>query len=445
MSNLPSSQIARASVLGSTAVRVGVGKLKNKAKRPFLSQSAKEKNQLDLEDQEAELIFKAITQLRGTAVKLAQMLGMESEILPPKIREELTKSYHQIPPLNRVLVRKVLQSELGKGPDLLFKEFEPNAIAAASLGQVHKAVTFDNETLAVKIQYPGIHLTIDSDMKLLEKLVSGGSKLLAKHKQPNKEVLASSLKEISARLKEETDYSAEAENTRWFHEHLALEGLVVPQVFDSFCTDRVIATEFLEGQHLDDWLSSNPTQEECNAAAQHVYDTFFQSVTKLHRVHADPNPGNYLFRDNGEIALIDFGCVKKFGDRFVAHLPKLMHAYYSGADYEKLVVAYADIGIKIRSDSQKEYEQVLRPFGEWLSLPFQEDYFDFKLNKDYTAKGRELIHAMANMPSFETLEEDFIFFDRTIYGLFKIFERLEARVHVSAMWKEVWAEQGIGV
>ena len=444
MNKLPSSQLARAGVVGSTAVRVGVGKLKSKAKRPFLSKSAQKQSKLDLEDEEAELLFKAITQLRGTAVKLAQMLGMESEVLPERIREELAKSYHQVPPLNRVLVRKVLQSELGEGPDLLFKDFDASAIAAASLGQVHKATTFNNESLAIKIQYPGIHLTIDSDMKLLNKLVSGGSKLLPKQRQPNKEVLSSSLSEISARLKEETDYTAEATSTRWFHEHLQLDGLIVPKVFDEFCTQRVLATEFLTGKHLDEWLEGGPSQTEKNAAAQHIYDAFFHSAIHLKRVHADPNPGNYLFRDNGEIAIIDFGCVKKLGDRFVSHLPHLLYAFYCG-DYQKIVDAYGDIGIKISSNAQQDYEQVLRPFGNWLSLPFREDYFDFNVNKDYTARGRELIHSMAHMPSFETVEEDFIFFDRTIYGLFKIFERLEARVQILGKWKSLWAQNGITV
>ena len=444
MRKLPSTQLARASIVGSTAVRVGVGKLKSKAKRPFLSKSAQVQSQMDLEDEEAVLLFKAITQLRGTAVKLAQMLGMESEVLPERIREELAKSYHQVPPLNRVLVRKVIHSELGKSPEQLFKEFEPTAMAAASLGQVHRATSFNDELLAVKIQYPGIHVSIESDLKMLDKLVSGVSKIIPKNRQPNKEIITKSLSEIADKLREETDYTAEAANTRWFHEHLKLDGLAVPEVYDEFCTERIIATQFLPGVHLDAWLAGNPTQAQRNSAGQRIYDLFFHSTINLKRVHADPNPGNYLFTENGNIALIDFGCVKSLGDRFVSHLPNLLYAFYC-ADYQKIVAAYADIGIKIRGDAVADYEQVLRPFGEWLSLPFQDDSFDFKANKDYTVKGRELIHLMAQMPSFETVEEDFIFFDRTLYGLFKIFERLEAKVQISGKWKLLWAEKGIKV
>ena len=148
MSKLPSTQLARAGVVGSAAMKLGVGKIKTKVKRPFLSESASQRSEEQREDQEAELLFKAITQLRGTAVKLAQMLGMETEVLPERVRQELSKSYHQVPPLNRVLVRKVIQDELGSTPEDLFKEFDSTALAAASLGQVHRALTWENLDVA---------------------------------------------------------------------------------------------------------------------------------------------------------------------------------------------------------------------------------------------------------------------------------------------------------
>ena len=441
MSNIPSSQFARAGVVGSTAVKMGMGKLKAKAKRPFLSLPAQLRDKQHQEDYEAELLFKAISQLRGTAVKLAQMLGMETELLPERVRLELSKSYHQIPPLNRVLVRKVIEEELGSTPEQLFKEFAPVAMAAASLGQVHKGITPDNQSIAVKIQYPGIHVTIDSDMKLLGTLVSGGTKLLNKDMRPNEQIVKKSLSEIADRLREETDYINEANNTRWFNQHLKLEGVETPAVFDQFSSQRVITTQLMTGLHLDDWLATNPSQVQRDRAAQYIYDVFFHSATQLKRLHADPNPGNYLFKENGDIVLIDFGCVKTLGDRFVDYIPTLLHAFYEG-DYEKIISAYSDIGMRIRANSMEDYDTVLRPFGEWISLPFQSESFDFKQNQDYTSKGRNLIHEMAHMPSFETVEEDFIFFDRTIYGLFKIFEQLEANVACLGHWQQLWSKSG---
>lgn len=438
MSKLPSSQLSRASIVGSTAVKLGVGKLKNKAKRPFLDESAKVSEQEKQEDAEAELLFSAVTQLRGSAAKLAQMLGMETDLLPERVRTELAKSYHQIPPLNRVLVRKVIQEELGEPPNKLFAEFDAEALAAASLGQVHRAKLHDGTDVAVKIQYPGIHVSIDSDMKLLSKLSASGMRLLPKSRQPSKDVIEKTVQEIGSRLSEETDYRLEAEQTNWFKRNLNIEGIEVPRVFDDFSSMRVVTTQMIEGVHLDQWLDTNPSQQQRDRAGQLIYDLFYQSTMVLGRVHADPNPGNFLYKDNGDIGLIDFGCVKKLDSKFIDNLPALLHAFYLN-DYEKIFEAYAFLGTTLKPDNSKDYECVLRPFGEWLSKPVREDFFDFGKNNDYTNTGREFLHELGKMPSLETLNEDFIFYDRTMYGMFKIFERLEAKVYIRKYWENLWA------
>lgn len=437
MSKMPSSQLSRASVVGSTAMKLGVGKLKRKVKRPFLDDSARVADEEKQQDADAEILFKAITQLRGTAVKIAQMLGMESDLLPERVRSELAKSYHQVPPLNRVLVRKVLQQELGEPPETLFQEFDAVALAAASLGQVHRAKLHTGDNVAVKIQYPGIHVSIESDMKLLSKISTNGLRLMPARRRPNMNVVESSIEEIGTRLQEETDYQLEAENTRWFGQNISIEGVEIPQVFGDYSSDRVITTQMLSGRHLDEWLESNPSQEYRNRAAQLIYDLFFHCTMVLGRVHADPNPGNYLYKDNGEIGLIDFGCTKKLGPSFIENLPALLHAFYLN-DFDKIFAAYANLGTTIKSDNSHDYEAVLRPFGEWLARPFRDAYFDFGKHNDYTNSGRDLMHGLMENPSLETIDEDFIFFDRTIYGLFKIFERLEAKVYMRERWEPLW-------
>ncbi len=437
MSKLPSSQLARASVVGSTAVKVGVGKLKTKAKRPFLSEQANESELDKQHDKEAELLFKAITQLRGTAVKMAQMLGMETDLLPEKVRIELSKSYYQVPPLNRVLVKKVIQQEFGEPPENLYKQFDLTAMAAASLGQVHRAELDDGQVAAVKVQYPGIHVSIESDVKLMRKLSGNAIRFLPNHRKPKKEIVDTTINEIAARLMEETDYELEARNTSWFKQHLVYDGVEVPHVYDELCSKRVITTQMLKGRHIDDWLATNPSQQHRDKAAQLIYDCFVHCAVELGRVHADPNPGNYLFKDNGELALIDFGCVKQLGKRFTDHLPALLYAFYL-SDFQKIVEAYSNIGMSFSEKVESNYQSVLQPFGEWLSKPVREEYFDFKVHNDYTSSGLQLMKSVAEMPTVETVEKDFIFFDRTMYGLFKIFERLEAKVYMRAKWETLW-------
>jgi len=437
MSKQPNSQIARASVVGSTAVKLGVGKLKRKAKRPFMSQVAIEEDSEKLQDQEAELLFKAITQLRGTAVKMAQMLGMESELLPQRVREELGKSYHKVPPLNRVLVQKVLVNEFGKPPSELFEKFDGEAMAAASLGQVHKAELAEGQVVAVKVQYPGIQVSIESDLKLLRKLSASGVQLLPKRTRPNRQIVDVSIEEIGARLKEETDYRLEAKNTRWFEKNLTMDGIQVPKVYEAFCSDHVLTTQMLEGKHLDDWLAGNPSQEKRDKAAQLIYDCFVFSVMQLGGLHADPNPGNYLFKENGEISLVDFGCVKTLGPVFTENLPRLLNAFYLN-DVQKMIEAYAAIGMTLTNSGTQDFDSTFRPFGEWVSKPFKKPYFDFKVNQSYTGEGLGLMRSMAENASLNTIAEDFIFFDRTLYGLLKIFERLEAKVFFRKNWQGYW-------
>jgi len=342
-----------------------------------------------------------------------------------------------VPPLNRVLVHKVINREFGKNTDQLFKKFDAVAMAAASLGQVHHAQIDNNKQVAVKVQYPGIHVSIESDLKLLRKLTTNALRLMPKDRQPKKQIVETSIDEIGSRLFEETNYRLEADNTRWFKEHLSMDGVEVPEVYGKYCTDRVITTELLEGKHLDAWLATNPSQALRDKSAQLIYELFIHSTIELGRVHADPNPGNYLFKENGELALIDFGCVKKLSSHFTERLPPLLHAFYLD-DIDKIIDAYADMGMRIVPNASGDYQKALRAFGEWLSRPVKEPYFDFKKNSDYTASGLSAIIGLSEMPHLDSVEKDFIFFDRTMYGLFKIFEQLEAKVYMREHWEKLW-------
>ena len=420
MSEIPEGQLSRAAVVGATAIKLGVGRLQKKALSTFGSTDAAE----ELDEKTAEQLFEALVKLRGTAIKLAQMLGMESGLLPDRLQKELSKSWHQVPPLNRVLVRKVMLEEFDCPPNEMFKAFEPAAFAAASLGQVHHARLADNTPVAVKIQYPGIHVAMQSDIKLLRKVVKG---------LPQRKIAEISVDEIEARLSEELDYSGEAERTEWFRQNMATAGVFVPKVFRDFSTARVLTSELMQGVHLDAWLQKNHDQDIRNAIAQRIYDCFIHCIKDLRQLHADPNPGNYLFRDDGTIAMIDFGCTRKLSDEFVDMLPELLKAYQT-RDKERLRVTYANLGMHFTDKYDEVFEHTLIPFGDWLTQPFQTDYFDFGQHSDYTTGARELLHRMSRIKGQENIAKEFIFFDRTVYGLCKIFEKLQAKVRMRHHW-----------
>lgn len=428
--SLPEGKWTRAGIVGSTAFKVGLREVQHKVKRPFMSAERQQADKQDIDDKNAEMVFKALTQLRGTALKAAQMLGMETEILPERYRKELEKSFHQVPPLNRVLVRKVIQEQLGQPPEYLFASFNDQAFAAASLGQVHHATLQDGTKVAVKIQYPGIHVAMDNDMKLMRSLAPN---------LPNSQMVLQSLEEIHARLKEEVDYQHEAASTQWFAEHLQVVNVHVPKVYAEFSGTRLITTELMTGQHLETWLATNPAQAVRNRAAQNLYDTMVYSVRYLKRLHADPNPGNYLFQADGSVTLLDFGCTKQFSPEFIHILPELLQAFIAD-DQERILAAYRVLGMEHKPISEDWYAEVLRPFAQWVSLPLQTASFDFGKHSTYTSSGREVLHKLAHNTTLNKIANDFIFFDRTIYGLCKIFERMGAEVKARHHWLNTGAE-----
>ena len=421
---IPAGKWQRAGIVGSAALKVGLREVQHKVKRPFLSAERQVAAKQDVDEQNARQLFAALTQLRGTALKAAQMLSMEVELLPERYRKELEKSFHQVPPLNRVLVRKAIQEQFGKPPEALFATFDVQAFAAASLGQVHAATLPDGTPVAVKIQYPGIHVAMDNDMNLLRSLARN---------MPNAEIILQSLAEIRERLREEVDYLHEAATTRWFAEQLRVEGVSVPQVFPEFSGERVITTQRLHGKHLEAWLADNPSQAVRDRAAQCLYDSFAYSVRTLRRLHADPNPGNYLFYADGSISLLDFGCTKQLSAEFVAVLPRLLWAFHDN-DEAATFAAYHELGMNHSKASPTWYKEVLRPFAEWAARPLREAHFDFGKHADYTSNAREVIHRLAETSGLNRVADEFIFFDRTIYGLCKIFERMGATVQIRHHW-----------
>jgi predicted unusual protein kinase regulating ubiquinone biosynthesis (AarF/ABC1/UbiB family) len=424
MENLPEGKWSRAGIVGSAALKIGLREVQHQVKRPFMSVEHEQAAKEAVEDKNARLIFEALTQLRGTALKAAQLLSMEMELLPERYRKELEKSFHQVPPLNRVLVRKVLQEEFGKPPEHLFAGFNDQAFAAASLGQVHHATLHDGTAVAVKIQYPGIHVAMDSDMKLLRKLAP---------RMPSPQMVLDSLEEVHARLLEEVDYTHEAQVTQWFGRELQVAGVAVPRVYSEWSSKRVITTEFMDGMHLDAWLATNPSQDLRNQAAQHLYDSMIYSVQQLRRLHADPNPGNYLFAADGSLRLIDFGCSKQFSSEFVHILPELFRAFVAD-DAAAILAAYEVLGMVHQPKTATWYEDALRPFAQWAALPLQEGLFDFGKHSDYTSSAHDILRTLAQSSTLNKITNDFIFFDRTLYGFCKIFERMGAQVRIRQHW-----------
>ena len=417
----PKGRLARGLVYGGTAARMGGTYLKYAAQKPFLPEEGREEARRSMAEKSAETLFGGLCRLRGTALKVAQMLSLELDIFPSEIRRELEKSYTDVPPMNRALARKVLVAAYGERPESVFASFDSQAFAAASLGQVHRAVGHDGTRLALKMQYPTIRRTIGDDIRLLRGLL----RPFAEHRS-----LEPALKEIEARFMEETDYLAEADNVRFFKENLALEHVRVPLVFDELCTDRVLCMSYMEGKTLNHWLEDDPPQEARDAVARRLNDIFIRSFYELDCIHADPNPGNYIIADDLTVGLVDFGCVKRFSHDFVElyrQLPQLITRGNKEGYFEVL----RSMNV-VSDDLDREVEEAIfecaYTFGKWLGRLFEEECFDFGREPGYIGEGKEVMRAMFRHRKHLVMNPDFVFLDRTRYGLMRLFEQLKCRI-----------------
>jgi len=421
--HIPKSKWERSVTGGKTAARVGGEVLSYLARKPFLSKAKKAAARETLDQKSAKAIFEGLSLLKGTALKIAQLLSMELDFFPAAIRKELEKSYNQVPPLNRALVRKAIQNGLGASPEKLFRSFDLTAFAAASLGQVHRATGPQGEPIAVKVQYPGIRSTIQNDIHLVKNLI---------RPLPDYDLVAPAIEEVELRLMEEIDYRQEARHLCFFKDQLNMNRVSIPSFFKNFSSGTVLSADYLEGLPLNEWIKTNPNREKKDRVAQRIHDIFLRGFYELRCIHADPNPGNFIINDDHNIGVVDFGCVKKFDERFVGlyqQLPRIVihgdrEAYFNVLGGLKFI--QSDLPDNIR----QEIFKTAYGFGQWIGKLYLEETFDFAEHKDFISEGRVWVNEILRYRKYIDMNPDFVYLDRTRYGLFRLFEIMGARVRI---------------
>jgi predicted unusual protein kinase regulating ubiquinone biosynthesis (AarF/ABC1/UbiB family) len=364
--------------------------------------------------------------LRGPAMKLGQALSLQSGILPDEALVELAKLQRDAPGMHASLMRAQFTSSLGCEPEEAFKAFDLEPFAAASLGQVHRAVTKAGDLVAVKVQYPGIQQAIENDFAWF--------RTVSKPAQVTGHVPRSAIDELEVQILAETDYRREADNIEFFSQKLKpLPFVTVPRVFRKLSTNQVLTMTLVEGRHLDDFLARRPSQKLRDLVGERLLELFYFQVLRLRAFHADPHAGNYLFAADGSIGLVDFGCVKRMTPAFVANLSSLY--LYRGArdsaDFQSLVdKRYAMFGTTLRpaarralSDfAEKFYRKVYPPEIEKDDTPF--DFGASPVVQDYLRESRNLMNSKGAL-------SEHLFLARVEMGLYDTLHRLRARVHTS--------------
>src|SRR3989454_8167232 len=241
------------------------------------------------------------------------MLSLQAGVLPDEILAQLETLQMEAPGMHPSLVRVQVKQSLGGEPEEIFKQFTPEPFAAASLGQVHHAVTREGQRVAVKIQYPSIRRAIENDFSLF--------RTFSKPAQASGHIPKSAIDEMEKQIIAETDYLREADNIEFLAERLApLSFVKVPRVFRDYSSDKVLTMSLMPGRHLEDFLAQHPSQKLRNQLGAHLFELFHFQVYKIEALHADPHWGNYLFNDDASISLVDFGCVKYLSPEAAAYL-----------------------------------------------------------------------------------------------------------------------------
>jgi predicted unusual protein kinase regulating ubiquinone biosynthesis (AarF/ABC1/UbiB family) len=420
---IPTSKIERATKLFQTGAKVGINYVKYYGEKII---STEEKAQENLNEANAEDIYNGLKTMKGSALKVAQMLSMEKSILPRAYVEKFSLSQFSVPPLSAPLVVKSFKKYFGKHPSEIFDSFNLTSVNAASIGQVHQAEK-NGEKLAVKIQYPGIAKSISSDLALVKPIAMKMFNIKGKNSDRY-------FKEVEDKLTEETNYILEFKQSEEIAEACKnIPNLKFPKYYKELSSDRILTMSWMEGVHLSEFTANDINQEISNKLGQALWDFYMYQMHHLKKVHADPHPGNFLVNNNGELIVIDFGCMKSIPDDF--YIPYFELAKKEHIDdpvyFEKKLY---ELEILREDDSAQEIVFFKNLFHEMLSLftqPFHQDEFDFSdpeffeqiasLGSKY-AKSSELKEMNGNRGS-----KHFIYINRTFFGLYNLMFDLKAK------------------
>jgi predicted unusual protein kinase regulating ubiquinone biosynthesis (AarF/ABC1/UbiB family) len=422
---IPVTKVQRATKFISTGAKIGKNYLKHYGKKLMNSGASRE----DLHQENANDIYNSLSELKGSALKVAQMLSMDKNLLPTAYQQKFAMAQYSAPPLSYPLVVKTFQTYFGKGPEHIFDTFTHKAINAASMGQVHQA-TIGGKKLAIKIQYPGVGDSVKSDLALVKPIALKMFKL-------NPVEYDEFIQEVEMRMLEETDYTLELSRSIDLSEKTKhLKNIVFPTYYPPFSCPKILAMDWLEGKPLGDVLTTSLPESACDKIGQAMWDFYHFQMHTLRAVHADPHPGNFIITDDYKVGVIDFGCVKEIPDDFYNVYFKLLEKDFLLNEREMEKVFY-QLHFIYEDDSPKDkkfFKALFTRLVELLGRPFRSDTFDFS-EKEYFETLYGFGEELTQMKELRQSKKprgvrDAIYINRTYFGLYNILNDLGARVSI---------------
>ena len=425
LDHIPTGKIERASKLVTTGVKLGGNYIKYIGDKIVDPDNAREK----LDEENAKDIYDGLKSLKGSALKVAQMLSMEKNLLPSAYVERFSLAQFSVPPLSGPLVRKTFKKYFGEYPEDLFDTFATQSVNAASIGQVHLA-TKNGKKLAVKIQYPGVANSIGSDLALVKPVATRMFNL--KGQDTDK-----FFKEIEGKLLEETNYELELKQSLEVKTACAsIPNLLFPNYYPELSCEKILTMDWMDGIHLSEYAKENNDQDKNNRLGQTLWDFYMYQMHILKSVHADPHPGNFLITDAGELVAIDFGCIKKIPLEFYTPYFELANKEAIN-DLDFFTEKITELEILRPDDSPKAKEYIVALFHEMLSIftqPFHHENFDFS-DEEFWGKIARMSDRLANDEYLRKLNgnrgsKHFLYINRTFFGVYNLMHDLKAKIVV---------------
>ena len=368
--------------------------------------------------------------LKGPFMKIAQFLATVPDALPPEFSAEFMTLQSNAPSMGEGFVRRRMAGELGNNWKSLFQDFSLKASHAASLGQIHKAISIQGESLAVKLQYPDMETAVSADLKQLDMVLGIYQSF---NKSINTQAIAD---EIHDRLYEELDYNLEAQNLEQFRKIFEnqFDFVIVPKMYPELSTKRLLTMEWIEGKPALDYVSSS--SDIRNELGRKLFLSWYWPLYRFGTLHGDPHPGNYLILNDGRISVLDFGCVRRFEKPFLQAVVDLYIALRDN-DPDLAVDAYKRWGF---NNISKDLIDVLNQWANLLYEPLLED----KVRPIQDANGGKKAWEIARSVHKRLHElggikppREFVFMDRAAVGIGSVLMRIGSEQNWHMLFEEI--------
>jgi len=405
-----------AGMTASVASRYASSRLKS----VFLSKERQDEDRKTTNQDIGHRIAQTLGELKGAAMKIGQMASIGSDILPQEIADALKVLQKKAPPVPFRVIEEMIEAEFSLSPQLLYRSFDKEPFASASIGQVHRAVTDDGREVVVKVQYPGVDTSVDSDLAHL-KLALKASGLL----KINKRTVNELFDELRTHLHEELDYCNEADNVRLFGLHHASQEFAhIPEVVGERSAKRVLTLTYLPGDDINSLDEKGYSQETRNRIGENLYKITASQIFDLKAIHADPNPANFAFRPDGSVVIYDFGCVKHLKHDIVDAISRIIRDSID-EDYDAIDKCLVDLGARVPGGPpvEPEYYKIWRDI---LLEPFLcEGPFDYGSATIHEEVVKLIPGIMKRLGSFQPAVE-VVFVDRVIGGHYGNLRKIRA-------------------